>query len=163
MIDTASYYFLCDECPACEGVDYRLRIATEGGCDPQLEYCWCDKQQSKFLFSGYCEDALVEKPRTKKKGKRKTGIAYRREMKAKHNKDLAWIIYNCGYNPAIGYIDWDWVDGVWQPVGKYIKYPKNSNAQQYWKRHSNKIVRKKNEIFRGNQYRKCFDYWWILY
>ena len=163
MIDTASYYFLCDECPACEGVDYRLRIATEGGCDPQLEYCWCDKQQSKFLFSGYCEDALVEKPRTKKKGKRKTGIAYRREMKAKHNKDLTWIIHNCGYNPAIGYIDWDWVDGIWQPVGKYIKYPKNSNAQQYWKRHSNKIVRKKNEIFRGNQYRKCFDYWWTLY
>ena len=80
-----------------------------------------------------------------------------------HNKDLTWIIHNCGYNPAVGYIDWDWVDGIWQPVGKYIKYPKNSNAQQYWKRHSNKIVRKKNEIFRGNQYRKCFDYWWTLY
>ena len=34
---------------------------------------------------------------------------------------------------------------------------------QNGKRHSNKIVRKKKEIFRGNQYRKCFDYWWTLY
>ena len=50
-----------------------------------------------------------------------------------------------------------------QQVGKYIKYPKNSNAEHFWKRHSNRIIRRRNEIYRGNQYRKCFDYWWTLY
>ena len=143
MIDTCSGCFLCDECLACEDM--------------------CEKLRSKFPFTGYCEDALIAKPRNKKKGKRKTGTAYRREMRRKHDKDLAWIINHCGYNPSAGYMDWDLVDGVWQPVGKYIKYPKNSKAQRFWKRHSNKVVRKKREIFRGNQYRKCFDYWWILY
>ena len=163
MIDTGNSFFMCDECPISEGVDHRLRLAQECGYTPQLEYCGCDKVQAEFFQSGYCEDAYIAKPRKRKKGKRRTGSAYRREMEIKHRKDLIWIIHNCGYNPAAGYIDWDWVDGIWQPVGKYIKYPKNSNAQRYWKRHSNKIVRKRNEVFRGNQYRKCFDYWWTMY
>lgn len=95
--------------------------------------------------------------------KRKTGRVYRREMKIKHRKELMQIIRNCGYNPSVGYTDWDWADGVWQPVGTHIKYPKNSNPQKYWKRHSNKILRQRKEIYRGNQYRKCFDYRWTLY
>lgn len=121
------------------------------------------KVQTEFFISGCCEDAYVDKPRKKKKGKRKTGMEYRRTMAIKHRDDLMWIINHCGYNPMAGYVDWDWVDGKWQPVGKYIKYPKNSNAQRHWKRYSNKIVRRSKEVFRGNQYRKCFDYWWTLY
>lgn len=89
--------------------------------------------------------------------------AYRRAMEIKHKRDLLRIISYSGYKPHIGYIDWGRVNGVWQPVGKHIKYPKNSNAQRYWKRHSNKIIRRRNETYRGNQYRKCFDYWWTLY
>ena len=89
--------------------------------------------------------------------------AYRRRIKELKKKRLMQIINTGGYNPARGYVDWGLVNGQWRPVGKYIKYPKNSNAERYWKRHSNRIVRKKNEIYRGNQYRKCFDYWWTLY
>lgn len=97
-------------------------------------------------------------------GSQKQNIcAYRRAMERKHKRDLLRIISYSGYKPHIGYLDWDRVNGVWQPVGKYIKYPKNSDAQRYWKRHSNKIIRRRNEIYRGNQYRKCFDYWWTLY
>lgn len=94
---------------------------------------------------------------------KQTNSAYRRAMERKHKRDLLRIISYSGYKPHIGYIDWARVNGVWQPVGKYIKYPKNSNAQRYWKRHSNKIIRRRNEINRGNQYRKCFDYRWTLY
>lgn len=163
MIDVGNCYFACDECPISEGVERRLRAAKEGGYDPQFEYCGCDKVQTEFFISGCCEDAYVDKPRKRKKGKRKTGMEYRRAMAIKHRDDLMWIINHCGYNPMAGYVDWDWVDGKWQPVGKYIKYPKNSNAQRYWKRYSNKIVRRSKEVYRGNQYRKCFDYWWTLY
>ena len=42
----------------------------------------------------------------------------------------------------------------------------SSNAQRfrYYKKHSNKIVRRyKGEIKNGNYYRKIFDYWWTVY
>lgn len=163
MIDVGDRYFACDECPINEGVEHRLRIAKNDGVNPQFEYCGCDKIQTEFFVGGCCEDAYVDKPRGKKKGKRKTGAQYRRAMTVKHRDDRMWIIKNCGYNPSVGYVDCDVQDGIWVWTGNYIKYPKNSNAKQYWKRHSNKIVRKRNEAFRGNQYRKCFDYWWTLY
>ncbi len=163
MIDVGNCYFACDECPICEGVEHRLHIAKEGGYEPQLEYCGCDKIQTEFFIGGCCEDAYVDKPRKKKNGKRKTGMEYRRDMAVKKRDNLLKIINSTRYNPNVGYVDWDLVDGVWQQTGKYIKYPKNSNAQRYWKRHSNKIVRHSKDTYKGNQYRKCFDYWWILF
>lgn len=96
------------------------------------------------------------------KGKRRTGKAYRRKMKVKRRDDLMRIVKRCRLSPA-GYVDWAEVDGAWKPVGKYIKYPRNSNAQQYLKRCANKAVRRRNELYRGNQYRKCFDYQWLLW
>ena len=98
-----------------------------------------------------------------KSGKRRTGRAYRRKMERRHRKELRWIILNCGYRPNIGHIDWAWVDGVWEPVGNHIKYPRDSKAQHYWKRHSNKIIRRRKEAGQGSWYRKCFDYRWTLY
>ena len=57
-------------------------------------------------------------------------------------KKLRAIIKSGGYNPARGYIDWGMVDVQWKPVGKYIKYPKNSKQQRFNKRHSDKIARR---------------------
>ena len=151
MIDLGDRYFVCDECPLGEVVA------------PQRAYCGCDKVRAAFLAGGCCEDAYVGKPRRKKKGKRKTGAQYRRAMAVQHRDDRLWTIQNCACRPGAGYVDGEMQDGVWVWVGNYIKYPKNSNAKQYWKRHSNKIVRKRKEVFRGNQYRKCFDYLWTLY
>ena len=163
MIEFGGQYFACEECPICEGIDYRLRIAHEGGYPPQLEYCGCDKIQTEFLFSGYCEDAFRPKEHKAKKGKRKTGLAFRRAMKQKHTTRRMKALSYGHYKPTVGYVDWDYVDGRFIQVGKYIKYPKNSNAERYWKRHSNRIIRIRNELYQGNQYRKCFDYWWTLY
>lgn len=93
---------------------------------------------------------------------RRTGIAYRRFVTEKHKRKLLKLV---GYkkNIHMGYVDWGYVDGVWQQTGNYIKYPKNSNRQRLLKRYANKVVRKYVNNLRGNQYRKCFDYWWILY
>lgn len=96
------------------------------------------------------------------KGKRRTGKAYRRAMTRKRRDERLRIAKKCRLSPA-GYVDWDEVDGKWQPVGKYVKYPRNSNAQQYLKRCSSKAVRRRKELFRGNQYRKCFDYQGLLW
>lgn len=92
MIDVGNCYFACDECPISENVEYRLQVAREGGYPPQFEYCGCDKVQTEFLVSGCCEDAYVNKPSKKKKGKRKTGTEYRRAMEIKHRDDLMWVI-----------------------------------------------------------------------
>lgn len=90
------------------------------------------------------------------------GSAYRREMTRLKEKRLRQIITTCGYNPSAGYIDYDYVDGVWQPVGKYIKYPKSSKRQKFYKKYSNRIVRRSSLPTKGNGYRRHFDYWWEI-
>jgi len=162
MIDVGECYFACDECPISDGVEYRLRIAEEGGYEPQLEYCGCDKIQDEFLFGGYCEDAFVCKPRKKKTGKRRTGSEYRRAMRIKHRDDLMAIL-DLGYKPYVGWADWEWVDGVWKRTGTYIKFPRDSRKEKYLKKCANRHVRRSKEIYRGNQYKKCYEYWWQLY
>lgn len=95
---------------------------------------------------------------------RKTGRAYRRSMKKKKKDRLMKIIINATeYNPAVGYVDCEKIDGKWKPVGRYIKYPKNSKAQRYLKKQSNKKARKTALPPKGNEYRKHFEYWWTLY
>lgn len=96
-------------------------------------------------------------------GKRKTGNAYRRKMarqKFKKKKEIGTYVYHACW------VDWDEVDGKRMPVGKYIKYPNNSEARSYFKKYSNRKVRraKYDDIpMKGNGYRRQFDYWWTLY
>lgn len=166
MIDIgcSGCYFACDECGMIEELDYRLRIADEYGENLQYDHCGCDKVGDEFFMSGYCEDAFVEKPVGRKQGKRRTGSAHRREQRVKKRDRLMKIINGCCYNPARGYVEWDFVDGRYQPVGNHIKYPKNSNAQRFYKNQSNRKVRRyKGSLPKGNAYRKLYEYWWTLY
>lgn len=155
MIDFGDRYFTCDDCDI-------YCLAKNKGLQSGFP---CAKIGNKLSDCGYCEDAFEEKPLRPKNGKRKTGRAYRRYQTAKKRKDLMNILNNdyC-YNPYRGYVDWDWVDGEWQPVGKYVKYPKNSNPCVYYKNQSNRKVRRYNgEIHNGNSYRKLYEYWWTLF
>lgn len=56
----------------------------------------------------------------------------------KQKKEKLMRIMTYGYKSSIGYTDWGWKDGVYQPVGSYIQYPKNSNRQTFWKAYSNR-------------------------
>lgn len=92
------------------------------------------------------------------------GQAYRRAMKRNKDKRLRKIITDYGgYNPHAGYIDYDMVDGKWQPSGTHIKYPRSSNMQKWLKKTSNRKVRRSEIPSKGNGYRKCSEYWWIMY
>lgn len=122
----------------------------------------CDK----YLNCDELDECKYEKTQlgnSKKSHPRKTGNAYRRLMKKQKTAKLMKIINTGGYNPHAGYVDWDKVDGVWKPIGKYIKYPKDSNRQKFLKRQSNRAARRMELPTKGNGYRKCFDYWWALY
>ena len=81
MIDLGNVYFCCDECPICEGLEYRLELAKIYG-DFQYDYCGCDKTvESKILYNGGgCSDWMKPKKVFSHRGKRKTGSAYRRKM-----------------------------------------------------------------------------------
>lgn len=79
----------------------------------------------------------------------------------KQKKEKLLRIMTYGYKSGIGYTDWGWKDGVYQPVGSYIQYPKNSNRQTFWKTYSNRKIRRyKGNIRKGNSYRRHFDYAW---
>lgn len=166
MIDFGDCYMMCDECPIGEAElrRRRERLTKYGFEDWQPEYCCCDKiGEEHFWMGGYCEDAFVEKEPVRRKGERRGGRAYRRYMNRKKDAALRRII-NCKYVPWAGYVKWDWVDGVWSPVGDHIKYPKNSNILRYYKRLSNRTVRRYKDTFpKGNHYRKCFEYVYSIF
>ena len=150
----------CDDCPILENLEYRLEAARRGGYEPQLEYCGCDKVQDEFFMSGFCGDADVEEKHVSKVKPRKTGRAYRREMEEhKDNKRKSTF----DYNTHGGYPAYRWKNGELVPMG-YIKYPKNSKNERYWKNYSNrKIRRNKDELYGGNSHHKAFDYDWTIY
>lgn len=165
MIDVGgSCLFMCDECQIVCQLDRRLEIAKEHPeyGDFQFDHCSCEKIDGEFFAGGYCEDAWANMPRCEKKGQRRTGRAYRRSMRRRHIQKFQdgyrWIA------PYIGpYIKGHWGDdGKWV-VGSYIKYPHDSVNKRFFKRASNKAVRRSSAISpKGNGYRKIFDYWWEI-
>ena len=58
---------------------------------------------------------------------RRTGSAYRREMRIRKNDALMRIVTR-KYVPHAGYIDYGFDGDTLLHSGKYIKYPQNSNC-----------------------------------
>lgn len=161
MIDCGDeYMFACDECPIVEDLERRLNIADEYGI-LQLEYCGCDKVGGEFYCCGYCGDAFYDNRSRGNHGKRKTGRAYRRDATTKKRNALIGKIKSANVRNA--WVKYGWKDGEYVPVGNYIMRPKNSNRQKYWKKYSNKVVRRSNMFYGGKAgYRRAFDYWWTV-
>ena len=87
--------------------------------------------------------------------------AYRRKMKKKKDKQLRIIGELSRYNRFIGRANLTFFNGEWVE-GNHIQYPKNSNKQRFYKKHSNRIVRKIDVPCKGNGYRRYFDYKWEM-
>jgi len=62
----------------------------------------------------------------------------------------------------VGHVDGEWVNGIWKMTGTHVRFPKNSDPEQFWKKYSNKVVRREREVPDGNRYRKYFDYKWTI-
>ena len=157
MIDVGakSVYFACDECGICEQLERRLQVAHELGEDLQFDHCSCGKIDAEFFAGGYCEDAFAEKAPKRSKGKRKTGRAFRRKMRRKTIKKYrdgnTWI-----YGP---YLRGHW-EGDEFVLSSCVKHPQNSSNKAFFKRVSNKKVRRGKDLpLRGAGYQRVFDYW----
>ena len=81
-------------------------------------------------------------------------------------KDCYGCKYRCIYDRNKSrYITWE------RPVGSNYtiikccpsKHSGQVSCTTFYKRYTNKVLRKKKELYQGNQYRKVFDYWWTLY
>lgn len=158
------YYFLCDECPLLpkKNLEHRLELKKEFG-EFQFDHLGCDKIGCHFFIGDYCEDAFAKIPMKKKKGKRMSGLAYRRAMNEKKKKyEIKIATTGFKYHWA-RYIDYDFVNGSWKAVGKYVKRPKNSNKQKFYKKYSNHIIRQGAKFGSGKSgYKRCFDYKWEI-
>lgn len=157
-------YFACDECPILPkgSLKRRLELEKEYG-DFQFDHLGCDKVDYDFFIGGYCEDAFVETANSKGKGTRKSGSAHRRAMTEKKKKRSIRNVTTDAAHWWAGYVDHDFVDGAWIPVGKYVKRPKNSKRQRFYKRYSNRLLRRGADTGSGKAgYRRCFDYRWEM-
>ena len=109
----------------------------------------------------YYDDEFEVAP-SKKPGKRKTGTAYRRKMKRKHLEQIRTNTFygfnRCWRGYTAPYVERVLEGNAWCPSGKYVKYPKKSKRKQFWKRYSNRLMRRNNEVYHGKQYKKACDY-----
>lgn len=107
-----------------------------------------------------CQNASSDK----RVGRRKTGRAYRRKMQQLKYQRRYRIITRGGYDPRVGYLRYNFIDDVWQPVSNIIRYPNSSRCQRWIKRETSGKVRRCDTLpCKGNHYRRLFDYWWTLY
>ena len=155
-------YCTCDECPIAEGFAYRTMRAKESSHPPQYEYCWCPKVDFEFYIGGYCTDALQQiTPPKPHKHPPKRDLAYRRSKKQKFDQKRRKIIAK-QYNKEF-YFEHDLIDGRWTPIETYVKFgKKHSRRERFFKRYSNRLVRRNPVPAKGNGYRRLFDYRWEL-
>lgn len=157
MIDIGGQrLFACDECPIVAELDYRLTNSKKYGHPFQFDHCACDKVYEEFWQYGYCEDAWVDRPKQPKKGKRKTGRAYRRQMRVQKFNRQKNLALNCNA-PSL----WLGINKSEPPTHKRHKSPRR---KKFYKGYSNKVARRSDVALpKGNQYRKLFDLWWTVY
>lgn len=160
MIDVGNVCFACDECGICQELEWRSRVAQEHGEPIQFDHCACEKVGDEFWAAGYCGDAFAEKPMVNSGGRRKTGRAFRRKMRRKTIKKYR-------IRDGQGWSFGPHINGHWEGdefvLGNYVEYPRSSKNKVFFKRVSNKAVRRSKSLpLKGNGYRKVFDYWWTI-
>lgn len=88
--------------------------------------------------------------------------AYRRHKKRQKIKRLM-DIDNHTYIGTL-WFEWGFDEmGRWMRIGTYPKRRKNSKKQRFYKRYSNRIIRKSRADYQNGDYRKAFDYWWTIW
>lgn len=168
--------FTCDECPIVEEFEYRMKIAEEHPewGNFQFDHCGCEKVGDEFFMCGYCGDAWSNKHTPGKKGKRKTGRAYRRQMKRQKFQEKKRIAEHSLFAMGLGYdragmehsTGWHWYEPDRVYHYTYVKPRSHSRMTTFWKKHSNRVLRRKKLSLptqKGNQHKKVFDYWWEIF
>lgn len=102
----------------------------------------------------YCEDDLTDIPNIRTWKSKTTDRSRRRELTKKKLKNKRESLSSyCRWGDGLS--DYD------NPESAYIRHRHRSDTTTYFKRVSNrKIRREKGFLYNGNAYRRVFDYWW---
>ena len=105
---------------------------------PSQELCQMEKPMTEIELNEKIKNLLTES--ATRQPSRRTGSAYRREMRIRKNDALMRIVTR-RYVPHAGYIDYGFEGNTLLHSGKYIKYPKNSNCQRWMKQETSRKFR----------------------
>lgn len=138
---------------------------------------WCEKVGERCSKYGYCEYAFEDIETENRDKTVKPNVDYPKYSRKKDRRERYQTklkrIYDikCGrYLCPVGLIEEKWDKDLEQyvPLHKpyYQRYYKGNhlgNRYRFYKKHSNKVVRRyKGDLNNGNYYRKVFDYWWTV-
>lgn len=133
---------------------------------------WCEKVGGRKTWYGYCYDAyedeeIKEKYVRIKEKHRKEDRRKRFKQKKKHKNKLKWQAKNITNYPSPSYgvgvngkVEFDEDKVVYY---KKVYQSKHADGFSYFKRYSNKRVRKCMELKNGSFYKKVFDYKWEIW
>lgn len=166
--------------------DIYKNLNPEDAADEFEQFVWCDKVGGKTCCFGKCGDySLIDNTSNFTKYTYMTETDYKKRKRRKrfqYNKryesHLKFRVDHCNYYPSMviprnrdGNNLWlsktfpEWSDDE-KDIAYYKKCYRgnhNGNRYQFYKKYANKVVRRyKGEIHKGNGYKKCFDYWWIV-
>ena len=125
---------------------------------PSRELCQTVKPMTEIELNKKIENLLTES--APRQPSRRTGSAYRREMRIRKNDALMRIVTR-RYVPHAGYIDYGFDGDTLLHSGKYIKYPKNSNCQRWMKRETSRKFRNCQDPV-SYTHLLCFDFRYLL-
>ena len=95
------------------------------------------------------------------KGKRSRGYHWFQEKK--HRQKAMELCLSAASGYFFGSPQYEWLDGKWQPVGKYVRRFDMVEKKRFCKKVSRRKVRRTEELPQRNGYQKVFDYSWELY
>lgn len=161
----SQFWGTCASCPYDEGEMFRRKERLENDFpDWQPDYCYCLKVDGEHQYNGWCSDPFESADvhiTSHKACERRTGRAYRRKMKIQKDDRLYRIVKD-RYVPHVAYVPWDFNGKTLNGTSTYIKYSSHSRKEKFLKRQTSKATRRK-DIANGNNYRKHYEYWYVMY
>lgn len=171
--------WMCGECSIVYDFERRFQYAQENDAFKyfgSFDHCGCDKIDGKLWAWHGCEDAWVDVPNIHPKGKRKTGRAYRRMMRARKCERRKNISFTQRYSGtfcagmdktnmpvARPYQLWEYGIDDDNVKYTYIKMNGPSKRKQLLKRYANKMFRREDFIGRERSYhKKVYNVMWEL-
>ena len=138
-------------------------LTPEEVSDEIEEFIWCEKVGGKVYWAGHCSDSSDLNKKLTKDHKKKSIHKYERYLKHKQKLKRLYEMSNSMYPCPVIYTDEIWIKGrgyVENPKPYYKRWYRGKRSK-YLKRLSNKRIRRyKNELYKGNQCHKLFDFWW---
>jgi hypothetical protein len=129
----------------------------------QDDHAYCEKVGGKHYACGWCSECEQSANERKQNRaiKKQTDKRYRRE---KYNNKLKRLYDNCKWYPnPVTKQCYENFNEIELPYYKRLyKGNHKTSPYRFYKKHSNRLVRKNQDVPNYSGYKKVFDYWWTV-